>query len=251
MQTQSLRLRQDSSKTVLILSAVLFCLGLLLGGAFTVATVWADLEAALFDPSLDADEALSSLRCPVLITGQETGQVSATFANSSSRALLRTVRAHISYGFVTLMREEEEQFTLEPGESRRLEWAVTAEDAAWRHFVLVRINELRNSPLPSRTGTCGILVLNVPGLSGNQVVFLAGATAVLSMIVGVVLWAAGRRAASKQVPDLTRSMSVLVALMLAAMVISSRGQWMVGGLLLIFSALILVTMVTWAISRAT
>jgi len=242
---------QNQSKAVLILSAVLFCMGLVLGVAFTVATVWADLEAALFDSALAADEALSSLRCPVLITSQESGTVAATFANSSGMALLRTVRAHISYGFATLIREEEEQFVLEPGESRQVKWAVTAEDAAWRHFVLVRVHELRNSPLPSRTGSCGILVLNVPGLTGSQVVLLTGATAVLSMVVSVVLWAAGRRASTRPVPDLTRSMSILAGLVLAAMAISATGQWMVGGLLIIFSALLLVTMVTWAISRAT
>jgi len=241
---------QIHSKTVLILSVVLLTIGLVLGSVYSAASVWADLEASLFDSSLDADEALSSLRCPMLITPQESGIVAATFANPSGQALLRTVRAHISYGFATLMREEEERFVLESGESRRLEWAVTAEDAAWRHFVLVRIHELRNSPLPSRTGSCGVLVLNVPGLTGNQIVALAAATAVLSMAVGIVLWAAGRRASSTPVPDLTRSMSVLAAVVLAAMVISSAGQWMVGGLLMIFAALLLVTMITWAVTRA-
>jgi len=242
---------QNQSKVVLILSVVLFCVGLLLGAVFTVATVWADLEAALFDPAIDADQALSSLRCPVLITPQESGTVSATFANSSGMALLRTIRAHVSYGFATLIREEEAKFVLEPGETRRVEWAVTGKDAAWRHFVLVRVHELRNSPLPSRTGSCGILVLNVPGLTGNQVVALAVTTAVLGMVVAVVLWAAGRRSSTRPVPDLTRRMSILAALVLVAMALSSTGRWMAGGLLIIFAGLLLVTMVTWAISRAT
>ena len=132
-----------------------------------------------------------------------------------------------------------------------MEWTVTAEDAAWRHFILVRVHELRNAPLPSRTGSCGILVLNVPGLTGGQVVFLMAATAVLSLAVSLVLWVAGQRASTRPVPDLTRRMGLLAAVVLAAMALSAGGRWLAGGLLAILTALLTVTMVTWAVSRAT
>ncbi|MBM4429581.1 MAG: hypothetical protein FJ026_04430 [Chloroflexi bacterium] len=241
----------NQSKWVLVLSAVLFSVGFLLGLAFTIANVWADFEAVLFDPSVGAEAALSSLRCPVLITPQESGTVVATFSNPSELALLRTVRAHISHGFATLMREESERFVLEPGQSRQVVWTVTAADAAWRHFILVRVHELRNYPLPSRTGSCGILVVNVSGLTGNQIVALTAATAVLSMAVSVVLWMAGRRASSGPIPDLTRNMVLLAAIVLAAMLISFTGRWLAGGLLAIVVVLLAVTMTAWAASRAT
>lgn len=234
-----------------ILSVVLFSVGLVLGMVFSAGALWADLEAFLFDPPISVDEPLKTLRCPVIITAQESGTVSATFTNPSDRAVLRLVRAHISRGFASLMREVENQFELEPGATHKVEWAVTADDAAWGHFILVRVHVLRNNPLPSRSGSCGVLVVNLPGLTGNQVVVLPFVVSLLTMVIGIGLWAARSKSSEGRIPDLTRPMSGLAAIVLAAMVASLLGWWVVGGLLFLLALIITISVATWAVARAT
>jgi hypothetical protein len=232
------------------LSMVLFCVGLLLGMAFVAATVWADLEASLFEPSKAAQEPLSSLRCPLIITPQESGTITATFTNPGERALRRVVRGTISHGFSSLMREVEAQFMLEPGETHRLEWTVTAADAAWRHFILVRVNVLRNYPLPSRTGSCGVLVMNLPGMTGNQAVALWFTASLVSMVAGLGLWSRATKSSPGPLPDLTRPLILLGAIVVASMLASLIGWWMISGLLLIFALVVTISVITWAVTKA-
>jgi hypothetical protein len=234
-----------------ILSVVLFSIGLLLGVAFVGAAVWADLEASLFDPPVGVDEPLKTLRCPVIITTQESGTVTATFSNPSTRSVPRTVRAHISYGFATLTREVNTQFVLEPGGTHKLEWTVTSDDAAWRHFILTRVHVLRNSPLPSRTGSCGVLVMDLLGLTGNQIVVSSWIASLTTMLIGVILWAVARRSAKERMPNLTGAMVGLAAIVLVAMLASLVGWWVLGGLLLLFVLILTVSVITWAIAKAT
>jgi hypothetical protein len=186
----------------------------------------------------------------VIINPDETGTVSAAFENPSDREVLRTVRAHISHGFSSLIREVEERFTLEPGTTEELTWEVTAEDAAWGHFILVRIHVLRNAPLPAQTGSCGVMVVDLLGLPGGVVVYLPFAIGVLTMAGGVALWIAGRRPGGSRLPDLTLPMTGLGIVLLIAMITSALGVWMLAGLLTLLALILAVSVATWAVTRA-
>jgi hypothetical protein len=233
-----------------ILSVVLFSIGLLLGMALVSGTLWADFEAYFFDAPTLVDEPLKTLHCPVMIAPEESGTVWATFPNPSDKTVPRRIRTHISQGFATLMREIETELELEPGETEKVEWTVTADDAAWGHFILVRVHVLRNVPLPSRSGACGILVLNVLGLTGRWLVILSFALSLLTMVIGIFLWAR-RWSPAEQLPDLTRPMIGLAAIVLAALVTSYLGSWVAGGLLLALALIVTISVVTWAVTRAT
>ena len=87
------------------LAILIFALGLLCGIALAGMIAWGDMEATMFDAAISADEPLSTLRCPVLITTAETTTVSAAFRNPDDQPINLLVRAHISAGFVTWMRE--------------------------------------------------------------------------------------------------------------------------------------------------
>lgn len=231
------------------LGMLLFSIGLFLGMAVSAGVLWGDLEAFLFDSSLGADEPLKTLRCPVIITSGETGTVTATFTNSGEKAVVRLVRAHISDGFVTLMREVNDRLVLEPGEIRRLKWTVTPDDAVWKHFILVRVHVLRSSPLPSYTGSCGILVMDLPGLTGNQIIVLTLLLSALSTTAGVGLVAAGSRPSGGQAPGLIRRMGGLTAIGLATLLSSFVGWWMAGILLLLLTLIVAVSIVGWSVAR--
>jgi len=217
------------------LGILLFSIGLLLGMALFGAVVWADFEAALFDPSIQQEARLRSLRCPVMITESETGTVSATLSNPLDRPTERYVRAHITDGFVTLMREVNNRVSLAPGETERLQWTVTADDAAFERFILVKIVLRGRYPLPSRQGTCGILVVDVPFLTGDQVFALAFGAGLLSMLAGFGLWLKASRPLRQQARQAARAMVALTGGIVVGTIVALLGWWLPAGVIFLIT----------------
>ena len=120
------------------LSIIIFAVGVLLGATFVALATWADFEAILFNPGIRQKASIKRLRCPVIITTDETGTIRARFKNTLERSTELFVQAHISEGYVTLMREINADVPLEPGEAQWVEWTVTAEDAAFERFILFK-----------------------------------------------------------------------------------------------------------------
>ncbi len=210
------------------LAILLFSLGLLLGSALFAVMIWSDFEAALFNPGLQQDAALRSLRCPVLITTSETGTVTASLRNPLDRSTERYVRAYITDGFVTLMREVNRSVSLAPGETARLEWTVTADDAAFERLILLKVVVRGRYPLPSRQGTCGILVVDAPLLKGSQIFALWLGASLLCMGLGLRLWVRVRRSLREQERQATRAMAALAGSVVVGMIIAWFGWWVPG-----------------------
>ena len=226
---------------------IFFC-GVLLGMFFATLLTWADLEAYLFNPPIDPQTLnLRSLRCPILLNGDKTGVVSATFPNPADRERRRTVDSFISQGSVLLTEEERERFDLEPGEERTLRWTISRENAAWGRFIFVHIRVQRNTPLPARAGSCGVLVTNLPYGTGTQIIIVMVGVSLLLMVGGAALWLAGicQRRQLRMVDYLTLAVAPIT---LVAMIFSMLGIWLVSGLLLLLTLLLIVSIMTWALS---
>ncbi len=225
-----------------ILGALLFSLGLLLGIALASVAVWGDLEAALFDTSSAQGERLASLSCPVLITRGETGRVSATFSNPGPVPEERAVRIRVSARHVTLMREESVRTPLAPGAAQRLSWPIDARDAAFGGLlILARVSALRQSAfLPAQTGSCGILVVDLPLVSGNAVVIGWLLLSLAGMIGGGWLWLAGHARRTWQTRRAVYLMAALGIVALLAIVVGLLGMWALGVLVLALILLLLV-----------
>lgn len=219
------------------LGILLFAVGLLLGMGLFGVVIWADLEAALFSPGLRQDAALRSLRCPVMITKWETGTVSASVTNPLDRPTERYVRAHISDGYVTLMREINTSVSLAPGETERLAWTVRADDAAFERLILVKVVVRGRYPLPSRDGTCGILVVDVPVFSGNQVFGLSLVVSLLSMAAGFGLWYRSSQPLHGEGRQAIRAMGVLTGSIVAGTFVGWLGLWVPGLILFVITVL--------------
>lgn len=223
------------------LGAFLFAAGFVVGFVVFAALVWADLEAAVFDTSIKGDKSLRTLRCPVLITEDEMGTISAAFHNPLDRPVNFFVRTRISDGFVTLMREDKEILRVEPGATERLEWTVAADDAAYDMVVLVKVLLMGHYPLPSRQATCGVLTLDVPFLSGRQIVALSIATSLVFMALGGGLWLASNRPLNEETQiGRARGMGALAASVLVGMLVGFVGSWLLGLIVVIVTALLIV-----------
>jgi len=225
----------------------LFFGGILVGMFFAALLTWADLEAYLFNPPIDPQTLnLKSLRCPILLNEDEMGVVSATFPNPADRTRRRTVDSFITQGSVLLTQEERERFDLEPGEERTLQWTISPENAAWGRFIFVRIQVQRNTPLPARAGSCGVLVSHLPYGTGSQIIIVTVGASLLLMVGGAALWLAedSQRRQLRRVDYLTLAIAPIT---LVAMMFSMIGMWLGSGLLLLLILLLIVSIMTWTL----
>ncbi len=229
-----------------VVGGVLFALGIMLGVLFWGSAVWADIEAFLFDSSLSADASLPSLRCPVLVTTAEGSEIKATFTNPLDRAIRPKYTFHVTDGFVSLMREDAAFLQLDPGVHKQLSWQVTAEDAAWEYFILARVYLQRAYPLPSRTSSCGIVVLNVSSMNGNQLAVVVILVTVLLTGLGFYLWYAACRPLEGRRMQEARGRMALMILAGLGIVFGTLGFWLPGLICLIVLVLLIVVMLARA-----
>jgi hypothetical protein len=227
------------------LSVTLFMLGVVVGLVFNTMSVWADLEASLFDAALTANEPLNGLSCPVLITQNETGVVNAYLKNTTEREMNTVVRTHITDGFVTLMREEQSRPSMQPGETIKLQYAVTAEDAAWERFILVRVYTFRKAPLPSRTGSCGIWVVNLPFGRGWMVTSLVVALSAAGIGAGWWLWRKANSPLLDRSLRVMNAMSVMGLFSLAGLVLNLFGLWLPAAFMLVATIVLMAAMMAY------
>ncbi len=221
----------QSKKNINTFSALIFSLGALIGFVFIGYASWADFEASLFDPAQRSDGTLWSIHCPVIIAPNETGMIRATISNPTDKKTTRRVRAHVSAGYVTYMDEYSETLELAPGESHKLEWPLNAENAVWDRFVLVRVILFSSYPLPARTGTCGVEVVNLFGLPGGFITALACITSLLLMIGGIILREKTEIPATRRFLGPTNVMKALAGLETAGMLSVLAGFWAASGII--------------------
>jgi len=208
-----------------ILAIVLYTFGLITAVVLAIIGFWPELEATLFDTSVSADQSLTTLRCPMVITPAETAEISATFTNPLDRPTQFLVRTHISQEYSTLLREFNHKVALDVGESEKLEWDVSAADAAYNRLVFARVRSLRSSQIPSRQQSCGILVLNIPGLSGSQFVAALSVASLVGLVLGSVLWLRTVWPLEGRDRELVIGFGMVTVLVVLCTILSLTGFW--------------------------
>jgi hypothetical protein len=224
------------------LSVGLFIGGVLIGFVFNVLLVWANFEASLWNQRPNRDEALDGLRCPLVITRAETAQVTILYKNSLDRPINPVIRTKISERLTSLQREEETRPDIEPGDTARIEYSVSGENAVWNRFLLVRVNTLPQFSLPSRTGACGILVVNIPFLRGWTITGLVVLLSLGGMGVGIWQWRSMHSRMLGRVKFAYQAMIYLAVLVTAGFALAFLSLWWLATLL-VFITFVLITTV--------
>ena len=232
------------------LGVILFALGITIGLGLSAITVVGDLEATLFDAGLSylRDEALPTLRCPVFITAAESGTIRATFKNPTDKDVEFRVFINVSQ-YLTMWREEISTLPVAAGESEKLEWTVTEDDAVQGNLILAKVLRARRFPLPAQLGSCGILVLDLPFGSGRAILTAAIVVAVLCLAAGTLLWISGSQSVVELRHDVTRAMAFLSATVLGGMLVCFLGAWALGILLIAFNLLLVGAIVGHTLNR--
>ena len=235
------RQTQKIISIILIIFGVLFFI--LVGGL----SIWADLEASLFNSARRSTEPLPSLDCPAFISSDETGLVSASFNNPSDRIINPKIQTFVSDGFVILMQEKVDRLEIEPGETETVEIEVTAANAVYNRIVLVRMHQFAYRPLPYRNASCGIYVIDIRFISGTQFIYLSLGLGGLFSILGIILWALSSRPI---VWDRMTNLQWIIAYTLLSILISLFGLWglwLLGVFLIVLWILLTVGLISKAV----
>lgn len=207
-------------------SLFLFIVGVFIGMLLIGFSVYADFESTLFDLSTTADNSVRPITCPVLLSNNEVGTFSAVIKNSDDQSRELVVRAHISQGHLILMREIQDKVALDPNQSQLLTWEVTAQDAVYNHLVLAKVIVLDANTGPSHKGSCGMIVLNLPGsVKGWQVYWLLFTMSFSGVLSGMITWWKYGRAQEGRELEARRSILGLGGLVLVGLVTISLGFW--------------------------
>ena len=221
------------------LSLTIFTLGILIGMAIAGGIVWGDLEASLFDSSINANSTLRSLKCPIAITTDEVGIIHATLKNPTDREKSFYVRAHISEGYVSLKREINQQITVAPGEKGKVFWEIYPEDAAYNSVVLFRAYVNASYPVPSQGNFCGVLVLDIPLLSGSQFFLLLLVLSLAGILSGRWLWRIANPKRNENSASMGNAMNALATIVFGSILTGYLGWWILGILLFAVSVLMI------------
>ena len=233
-------LARSRRRTALFIYGIgfVFALFVAIGG------IWPDLEASLFGRDIYSAqrhvEGRMPLSCPIFLTPADgSGEVRATLVNpSNERGAQVPVRARISDGYVSLVREMYGVILLEPGERKSLIYDVYESDVTFNQFIMVRGYAIRSTPYEGGQASCGIWWLNIPLLTGGQFLNLLLLISVAGLGYGNYAW---RRygAGSSRFTEFGRFLLGMTLMVILAMVAGLFGWWMLGVAVLALLVLVL------------
>jgi hypothetical protein len=231
------------------ISLTIYSLGIIIGITFIILAVWPDFEATLFDSSLSGEKPFSSLRCPIFIGNNEDGVITGSVKNPIDRAIKPHIRARISNGIATTMREIDTLQELPPFEDLPLEWKVYENDAVWGNFILFRVYQFRTYPVPSRTSACGIFLVNLP-IPGIVVTILLITLSILAIIIGLWMWIKQNQPLIGRKRDITFALFAIGLLTIIGILAGLFAQLLIGTLVLIVLFLLIVVVNAYFASSA-
>lgn len=193
-----------------------------------ILSIWGDIEAFVFNAAIKSNKSLSTLSCPSIITPKDNAVVSAKIQNSSDRELQMLIRTNISDGFVILMKEISITLTLKPGESDTVSVPIYVEDAAYDRVVLVRMHQIRRGSLPYRNASCGVIVFDIPFMTGKQIVVSILILGTILSGVGFWLFSTSQKLLSKDQLISFRLLIGFTVLSFLLSIIGLQGWWLLG-----------------------
>lgn len=224
-------------KTVLkILSVLIFAIGVLIGIALTAGTVVASIESDFyFGPGYPSDEGLKTLKCPVVMTSQEVGVISVNLVNTTDKTIEPMIQVEISNP--GMFENPREKYPIESGATRRIQWEVTSENAVFGRLILIRAYQFPTYRTPSRSGTCGILMVDLFGLRGNQILTLVFTTSLVCIGLGLGMWLLLNRPLRGKPWMASRAMLAVALSVMLGMVVGYYSIWLLGIIALVVALL--------------
>ena len=223
-------------KISITLFRIIFYTGALIGLVLTGLATWADLEAAMYGFDLTGGQRLTTLRCPILMTANETSSFSVKVTNP-------TDDKHSPYIItdVTTRLAPVSSYTplvLAPHESKQVEWTIGPDNLELHRFIFAYARVYGYYPLPNRENTCGIFIVNLP-TNGKVITWSMVGLSLMGIGVGLYGIAKTQSPEQSRRGDILRY-KLLAVLVVAGIITSFIGGWFLGGILLVVSPLAMI-----------
>jgi hypothetical protein len=232
------------------LSVGLFTLGIFVGFFFNTFVVWANFEASLWNEMPTQGEVLDGLHCPLIISKSQSASIAVTYKNPLDRVINPVIRTYISERLVSMEREESLRPEIAPGETARIEYTITGDEAIWNRFILVRVYTLPQFTLPARNGSCGIFVVDIPVLKGGAIVLLIVFVSVAGMGSGLWLWRRIHVPLEARAKSAFQGMVFLSAAVLAGIILELLRVWGLATLLLVMTFILLAAVLAYFLASS-
>ena len=207
---------------------ILLVIGTLLLAFLGLISIWGNIEAFVFNATIRSERSLSTLSCPAIITPKDKAVVSARIINSSDRDLEMLIRTNISDGYVIFLREVPTTLTLKSGESGIVRVPISIEDAAYDRVVLVRMHQISRGSLPYKNASCGVIVFDLPWITGRQFVIAFFGLGTFLSAIGLVILSKNQKIISKEQLISFRLLIGFTLLSPLLAVVGLQGWWLVG-----------------------
>lgn len=230
------------------LGYVLYWLGIIIALALTALVTWASIEAMVYGFTTYSKVSLEGVSCPPLMTRSEKAVITASIKNPSDKPVSFLIRADISSP--ELLRSERENVTLEPGETRTFQWAISSSDIDLKRFIFARVYRYSSYLWKLAEATCGVYILDVPYLTGRQI-YWGG---VISSIVLIALGLRFTREPARPIQQgrsasLGTAMKFLAVVAVLGLAAGMMRSWLLGILVLVVSVILIMTVLLSKISK--
>jgi hypothetical protein len=212
---------------------VLFLAGVFVELAFSGNVLWGEIETRTYSSS--SGELGLNIQCPLILAFNETGTISTKITNSLDEETLPVVIATFSSSDTP--EEFSETLTLAPHASKAMQWQVDASNMIFGRLILVNISQRNYRDLPAREGYCGILLLNILGMSGKLILVLICAISLAGIIAGSLLWLRFHTPLKENDAALTRPFASLATLATLGLITALLRWW---GLIILLDSLTLI-----------
>lgn len=230
-----------NSEVRLRLALILYLLSMLILLAVAGITIWPEMEVLFFDRPLIVEERLKTLRCPPAVTPDEDAALTATFTNDRDLDERFRAQARLSYFSAEVFDEFNQWVELTPGETKVVRWSLDPESAAFGRMILARVHVSRRGNIPPQQRGCGVIVLDLPYFTGAQYVLGMAVIGLLALAGSGFLWLAGRQPAQVGQEATIQRRALLAVVVAGAMFAGLFNLWALGGLLLLFVVLLVVS----------
>jgi hypothetical protein len=174
------------NKSLKIFSIFLYIIGAVSTLFLGIMVTWAQFETTFYGfPTLNEDHSLP-LSCPLVMTSHETSTITTTLENKTDREIRLLVRADISSSW--RIRSEREFIRVPEGASQQVSWQVDVNDMDYGRFIMARVYQYASYKTTMKDAMCGIVMLDVPFLTGNQVLVILLVAGFGGLASGLFLW---------------------------------------------------------------
>lgn len=231
-----------NTRTLHILGRAAFFLGIIIAFVLSIIAIWNNIESTSYYFRGVKYPPFPGLRCPVMISPAETGVVNAIFTNPMEKEDTFFYRAEIS-GRSSSTRQVEGQIAVPPRETRSVQLTVDSNDVDLLFFILVRMSVLPNAFHKSQEAVCGIMLVNILGLTGVQISTIALILSFLGMAIGLGIWHQTNNKSGSDVPRVVQALGFVV---IAALFAASMGWWTPAIVLCVITILLMVISLRFA-----